>query len=173
MIFDQLREYGVTHLVYRTTPSREPDTLAGEIVFANFASRAAGTPTRVGGWLVAPMPETAPAPGGAPDPVLVVTCGDGPAPGLYHLTDLAGASAITALLPAPFERGSPGELLPEAMAVAQRSKCSTLPDGMKESFAMASITESYAIWIRGGSRSPPKEEGDGAEQHQVSPPPDP
>jgi hypothetical protein len=151
-VFDQLRGYGVTHLVYRTIEAPEPDTLAGEIVFANFTHHAAGAPESVNGWFVAAMPKEAPAPGGAPDPVLVVTCGKGLAPGLYHLADLAvPALENTTPAPRPFTPATPpalASLVPQARAVAQEQGCYELPDGVDAEFVRAGTRDPYAIWMR-------------------------
>ena len=92
-VYDQLSGFGVTHLAYRAGQAREPDTLAGEIVFANFVTRYTGPPRAIEGWWLAAMPGRAPEPGHAPDPVLVLTCGRGLAPGLYRLADSRAARA--------------------------------------------------------------------------------
>ncbi len=151
-VFDQLHGYGVTHLVYRTSQAREPDTLAGEIVFSNFVHKAAGPPKTVEGWLVAAMPAEPPAPGGAPDPVLLVTCGKGQAPGLYHLADLKvpelekGKPAPRPFT-APPARGDLATLVPAAQAVAQDHGCK-VPAGVESAFVQAGTRDPYAIWVR-------------------------
>lgn len=151
-VFDQLHGYGVTHLVYRTSEAREPDTLAGEIVFSNFVHGYAVGAKTVEGWLVAAMPAAAPPPGNAPDPVLVVTCGKGQAPGLYHLADLTVPELDKKKpAPRPFKAAAAGDLaalVPEARAVAQDHACKTLPAGVEAAFVQAGTRDPYAIWVR-------------------------
>jgi hypothetical protein len=150
-VYDQLSGYGVTHLVYKTSQAREPDVLGGEIVFANFLQRYAGAPKSVEGWQVAAMPKEAPPPGGAPDPVLVFTCGKGLVPGLYHLADLK-VPAIEKGKPAPkpFKpaAGDAAALVAEAQAVAQDHGCPSLPAGVEGAFVRVATRDPFAIWVR-------------------------
>lgn len=151
-VFDQLSGYGVTHLVYRTAQSREPDNLAGEIVFANFIQRFARGPKPADGWTVAAMPTVPPPPGNAPDPVLVITCGRNLKPGLYRLADLAtvfGYSAKPVHDPRPTVPGSDiPTLLPRAQAVAQDTACASQAKGLEATFVKAGQRDPYALWVR-------------------------
>ncbi len=151
-VFDQLSSFGVTHIAFRDGPqSRELDTLAGEIVFFNFVHRYATAPAVADGWLIAPMPKERPAPGGAPDPVLLLTCGKGLPPGLYHLEDLTIPSLDkTKPPPHPFSAAgqAPAELVQEANAVAQEPACAALPPGMDTRFVRAGVREPYTLWVR-------------------------
>jgi hypothetical protein len=151
-VYEQLHGFGVTHLVYRTTQPREPDTLAGEIVFFNFVQRYAGPPKAAEGWLVAAMPSLPPPPLGAPDPVLVVSCGKGLPAGLYRLADLAIPSLDkTSPAPRPVAESSARalpDLVPAAMAVAQDQGCPALPAGVDASFVRAGTRDPYLIWVR-------------------------
>jgi hypothetical protein len=95
------------------------------------------------------MPKEAPLPGSAPDPVLVVSCGKGLPPGLYHLADLTVPSLDKK--PAPHGQ-SPltqpiAELVPTAMALAQDQGCA-LPTGAEASFVRAGARDPYTIWVR-------------------------
>jgi hypothetical protein len=150
-VYDKLSGFGVTHLVYKTTQAREPDTLAGETVFFNFVQRHAGAPTTADGWLVAAMPKEPPPEGDAPDPVLVVTCGKGLAPGLYHLADLAVPTLDRAKgPPRPFTETNTAlaEMVPRANAVAQDHACTALPAGVEAGFKRAGTRDPFAIWVR-------------------------
>ena len=150
-VYEQLSGYGITHLVYRTGQAREPDTLAGEIVFANFVQRHAGAPQSVEGWLVSAMPREAPPPGAAPDPVLVVSCGKGLAPGLYHLADLTVPAIEKGKpVPAPFKPSGndAAPLVGEAMAVAQDHACPGPPAGVEAAFVRVATRDPFAIWVR-------------------------
>jgi hypothetical protein len=121
-------------------------------VFFNFVQRYAGAPTNADGWLVAAMPKAPPPPGDAPpDPVLVVTCGKGLAPGLYHLADLAVPSLDKAKgQPRPFTEAnaSLADMVSRANAVAQDRACSALPAGVEAGFKRAGTRDPFAIWVR-------------------------
>lgn len=150
-VFDQLVSYGVTHVIDRPGQPREPDTLAGEIVFHHFVQRTMGTPKNVEGWLVSAMSKSRPAAGDAPDPVLVHTCGKGVKPGLYHLVDLTipalekGKPDPKPWKPSPSD---PTPLLAEARAIAVEGSCNTLPKAAEASFVKVAQRDPYAIWVR-------------------------
>ena len=152
-VYDQLSGFGVTHVAYRGGQAREPDTLAGEIVFDHFVTRYAGPPRSVDGWWLAAMPVRRPEPGHAPDPVLVVTCGRGLPAGLYHLADLeVPALSAARAAPLPFEPAGPdaGALAPAAMAAAVDPFCPP-PPALWTSFSKAAVArDPYVIWIRTG-----------------------
>lgn len=149
-VYDTLQGLGVTHLAWRNAQPREPDTLAGEIVFLHFVQRFGGPAKNAEGWSISKMPAAPPSPGRAPDPVLVWTCGKGLKPGLYHLGDLTvpalekGRRDPRPFKPAPSD---PAALLREAMAVAQDPTCppSKAVEGM---FVRVGQRDPYGIWIR-------------------------
>jgi hypothetical protein len=150
-VYDQLKSYGVTHLAWRNTQPREPDTLAGEMVFLNFVQRYGGAAKSVEGWLLSTMPAAPPPPGRAPDPVLVFTCNNkGLKPGLYHLADLAIPALVRRRDPRPFapSEGDVTPLLQQAQAIAQDSACSGLPKTAEMSFLKVGQRDPFAIWIR-------------------------
>jgi hypothetical protein len=148
--WDQLHGFGVTHVVYKTSQPREPDTLAGEIAFFNFVQRAVSAPRSVDGWLLGALAEAAPPPGGAPDPVLVVSCGKGLPDGLYHLEDLAIPAYDKRPAPRPFSTpgAAPASLVATAAAVAQDHACAAVPAGVEGAFVRAGTRDPYQIWVR-------------------------
>jgi hypothetical protein len=150
-VYDRLTSFGVTHLVYLGSTAREPDTLAGEIVFFNFVQHHAAPPTSAEGWLVAAMPKAPPPPGGAPDPVLMVTCNKGLPAGLYHLADLEIPS-LDPKRPAPKAFSDPNEpltaMVPRAMVVAQDQGCAAMPPGVDRTFVKVGARDPYIIWVR-------------------------
>jgi hypothetical protein len=149
-VYETLTRFGVTHLVYQASTAREPDALAGEIVFFNFVQRAA-PPTSAEGWFVAAMPPAAPPPGGAPDPVLMVTCNKGLPAGLYHLADLDIPSLDTTKpAPKPFNDANEplAATVPRAMAIAQDQNCAALPPGVDRAFVKSGARDPYNIWVR-------------------------
>lgn len=149
-VWDRVKGFGVTHIVSRPGQPREPDTLAGEIVFLNFVQRALGTPKNVDGWLVSVVGDKAPPPGSAPDPVLVYTCGKGLKPGLYKLADLVIPHLEKGRRdPRPIKAGSanPSDLAPEAQAIAVEQTCQ-LAKPLEGTFIKAGQRDPYAIWVR-------------------------
>jgi hypothetical protein len=149
-VYDQLQGYGVTHLVWRNGQQREPDTLAGEIVFLDFVQRFGGPPKSAEGWMISTLPATPPAPGNGPDPVLVYSCGKGIKSGLYHLADLGIPALEKKPDPKPFvpASGDPAALAPQAKVVAQEQSCPGLPKVMETAFVRVGQKDPYVIWIR-------------------------
>lgn len=151
--YDQLKGYGVTHIAWRNVHPREPDTLAGEIVFLNFVQRYGGAAKSVEGWLISTMPANPPPAGRAPDPVLVFTCNNkGLKPGLYHLKDLTIPAIEKGKRdPRPFApaaaNGDVTPLLPQAQAIAQDTACTSMPK-VDASFVRVGQRDPHAIWIR-------------------------
>jgi hypothetical protein len=150
-VWDQLHDYGVTHLIFRTGQPREPDTVAGEIVFYEFVQRATGAGKTVEGWQLHALAAAPPPAGPPPDPVLVWSCGKHLKPGLYHLDDLR----VPALEkgkpePKPFvpASGDVAPLLEQARAIAQVSDCSNIPKAVEVNFTRLGTREPYYLWVR-------------------------
>lgn len=150
-VYDQLKSYGVTHIIDRPGQPREADTLAGELVFHNFVYRTMGNLKNVEGWLLGPMAKSPPPPGDAPDPVLVHSCGKGLKPGLYHLADLLVPAVEKGKRdPKPFTAAPPDPtpLLATARAIAVESSCSTLPKVAETTFVKVGQRDPYSLWVR-------------------------
>lgn len=86
-VYDRLRTLGVTHAVWRHQVSKGWDTVAGDLVFFDFAFRHMEEAKKVGSMRVARMPDE-PPPDDAPGDVAVFGCDDMYASGLYALNDL-------------------------------------------------------------------------------------
>jgi hypothetical protein len=110
-VYERFRSYGVTHVVWlsRNEPWRpnESDSLAGDLVFFQFATLYAVSPQSYGEATVARMPSSAPA-GPFSDDVLVRACDGGGAyaDGYYKLSDLALPAETTDRAGAPTPRNS-------------------------------------------------------------------
>src|SRR5207253_11045851 len=88
-VYDALRSYGVTHLMWTTGASSNGDSVAGDLVFLDFAVRYGREPRGVGRFTLARMPDTPPHEDDRPNQVAVLGCGrDSFASGLYRLDDL-------------------------------------------------------------------------------------
>lgn len=118
-VYELLKGYGVTHLLWSTTESKNTETLAGDLRFFSFASSYGKAPQAFGSLTLAEMPG-APPEEGASDVVLMLSCGDSPAPGLYRVSDLnvpvfgPGKSKY----PRPFQAAESGDSGAEELASA-------------------------------------------------------
>jgi hypothetical protein len=108
-VYERLQSYGVTHVVWlaRNEPWRpnESDSLAGDLVFFQFATLYTAKPKTYGEATVARMPPSPPA-GPFSDDVLVRAC-DGAgayADGYYKLADLSLPAEMTDRAHAPSPR---------------------------------------------------------------------
>jgi hypothetical protein len=150
-VWEQLHDYGVTHLIYRTGQPREPDTVAGEIVFYDFVQHATSAGKTVEGWQLHALDAAPPPAGNPPDPVLVWSCGKHLKPGLYHLDDLrVPALEKGKAEPKPFvpAGADPAALLDQAKAVAQVIECSNIPKAIEASFTRLGHRDPYYLWVR-------------------------
>ncbi|APR76931.1 Hypothetical protein A7982_02278 [Minicystis rosea] len=149
-VYDQLKSYGVTHLVWRNVAPREPDTLAGEIVFLDFIQHYGGTAKSVEGFMLSTMPAAAPPPGNPPDPVMVYSCGKGLRAGLYHLADLAIPALEKSREPRPYAplNGDPVAMAKDAKAIVHDLACTTMPKGLEAGFVRTGQRDPWAVWIR-------------------------
>lgn len=86
-VYSTLKGLSVTHLLWQSKTSKGWDSLAGDIMFFNFALRY-GTERKVfGNTIVAKMP-TVPPSGNFNDKVAVLGCNHGYATGLYRVREL-------------------------------------------------------------------------------------
>ncbi|MGB8331168.1 MAG: hypothetical protein WCE62_13680 [Polyangiales bacterium] len=86
-VWDLYRDLGVTHLVWRPQVSKGWDSVAGDLVFFDFAVRHAHDARTVGSHRVASMPEARP-PDTPYGDVLYLGCGNTYASGLYRLSQM-------------------------------------------------------------------------------------
>jgi hypothetical protein len=155
-----LRDVGVTHVYFVPGRSDTIDSLAGDLIFHEFAANHAASSKRVGGGLVFAVPA---APTSKPfrDRVLVLSCGKAPFPGLYRL----GALAVPPYGPekdrfgraerAASDVDSALEWLPEADFVVFDTRCDDAPPvAVSAAFDELFSRKGHAIWRRKAGRSP-------------------
>lgn len=128
--YDLMRDMGVTHIVIENNKSAGWDSIAGDVLFFNFAKRATVDHQRSGPFFIAKMPDSPPE-GLDVSRVLYLGCGKPVANGLYPLSSLSvsvfGPGSET--YPAPEKTGKPEDLLRDADAVVLESKCQAKPPG--------------------------------------------
>jgi hypothetical protein len=119
-VYDLLKGYGVTHLLWFASWQSE-DSLAGDLVFWQFAQMFARSPTPFAdGVTMALMPTTRPGPSFS-DRVFVRTCGGAGVyrDGTYRLADLTLVDWNDAMRAPKPETGSDGRALDRALARAE------------------------------------------------------
>ncbi|WP_437277675.1 hypothetical protein WME90_41610 [Sorangium sp. So ce375] len=143
-VWDVLKGMGVTHVAWDNHTSRGWDTVAGDLMFFDFALRRTVKPSKHGGMILAEM-------GPAPDPrapfsttVAYLGCGDAYKSGLYEVGDLTVPvfGPNNRAFPAPRVSGPPGgesaaALLERAGFAVVDSKCHTLPAQATRDFTLA------------------------------------
>jgi hypothetical protein len=88
-VYEQLLRLGVSHLVWAPGKSRGWDSLAGDIAFHRFALKFALGARELGSFTLAGMPKQPPRRAAGPEQVLLLTCGETYARGLYPLSALS------------------------------------------------------------------------------------
>jgi hypothetical protein len=143
-VWELLHGMGVTHVAWDNQGSKGWDSVAGDIVFFDFALQHTVKPARHGGMVLATM-GPAPAPDAKlPSPVAYLGCNDAYRSGLYELADLTvpvfgpkSRAYPPPRRPAPPKGESIEALLGEAAAVVLDPKCQSLSDAQSGSFTLA------------------------------------
>ncbi len=152
--YDEMRELGVTHFVWRAQASTGTDSLAGDLVFFAFMTRYAGAARSFSGTMLASMPsEPPPTVRWLDSRVAVFMCSEGYAPGLYRLGDLTVPTVGPRHYPRPRERlkrhVSAMSLVDESQFIAWDRKCrprvSLAPGSAFQKVAVRNGTE---LWVR-------------------------
>jgi len=149
-VYRKLRELGVTHLAWSAHRSQGYESLAGDIVFFEFAHRYAGKPQRIGGFFLAAMPKKPPTPP-IGDQVVVIGCGPDYPSGIYRLSDVVVPrfGPEKTRFPAPRADGSDEETwLHTARAVAIDTGCGKSPS-VALSVGFERIAGRATTWGRG------------------------
>jgi hypothetical protein len=137
-VYQALRALGVTHLTWASGSSKDWDSVAGDLLFHDFASRFTTAAQSVGGVTLAAMPDHAPSSAGWNDRVLYLGCPGRYAPGLYRLGQLTVPQIRPDVpYPAPMAALSPArpeEQWAEAGYVVLESSCHTMPPALAGRF---------------------------------------
>jgi hypothetical protein len=143
-VWDLLRGMGVTHVAWDNQVSKGWDSVAGDLVFFDFALKRTAKPSKHGGMTLAEMGPR-PAEGPLPSTVAYLGCNDTYRSGLYELADLTvpvfGPKSRS--YPAPRRAGPPRgasaeELAGAAAFVVLDPKCQpSLPASERNSFTLA------------------------------------
>lgn len=128
-LYDLLRSWGVTHILWKGRQSEAKDSIGGDFVFFELATRHTTDVKRVGGWRLGRLILTPPPETGFED-VAYLACGTGYAPGMYKRTEMIvpGGNREQSMYPTPFKPlSSPGvssqSLIEEADYVVWHPKC--------------------------------------------------
>ena len=87
-VYDRLREMGVTHAVWASQRSWGTQSLSGDLLFFEFASKHTERHVPIGNWVLAALVPERPVAAEHPDTVAWFSCDQSPATGLYELADL-------------------------------------------------------------------------------------
>lgn len=153
-VYDLYKGYGVTHIMYPLEVGQEADTLAGDFVFWGFSKRYGKAPKTIGGYVLTAMPDE-PPPDEPNDVVAVLTCGNTPRAGLYHLPALHVPvfGPKKNQYPAPYkaanaDKSGDADLVAAASFLVAEPKCRELPAGVHESFERAAAHKEREYWVR-------------------------
>lgn len=125
-VWEKYRELGATHIFWDHQVSKGWDSLGGDIVFFDFATRHAGTTKSIGRTRLAAMPDEAPGETDRNTLALVVGCDKhNYSTGLYRIEDLVvpvfGPRKDD--FPRPAKAGDADALIAEATALVLDAKC--------------------------------------------------
>jgi len=148
--WELLHGYGFTHVLWEKGHTKDTDSLAGDIVFWQFAERTLPNRVSVGGSWLAPIPAEPPAQS-FNDRVVLIGCR---ASGLYRIADLSDPGydgppsygpPITPL-PAPGQSLAP--LLRQAGTVVIEPRCRRNDPGIEAGFQRVCSGKRYEIWLQ-------------------------
>ena len=142
-VWDLLRGMGVTHVAWDTQISKGWDSVAGDIVFFQFAVKHTTKLTKHGGMSLTEMAPSPPAEGPFPAAVAYLGCNDTYRSGLYELSDLTvpvfGPKSRAYPRPRRPGSGAAAEALVKAASfVVLDPKCqASIPGSDRTSFTLA------------------------------------
>ena len=152
-VFELLSSMGVTHIAYRPGISEGRDSIAGDLIFFEFAGRSTRNQKMFGHTALVQMPARAPQVPQRSDIVVFMGCEDTYASGRYHLADLvvpAKASPST-IYPTPMLRIGPGEVprLDDAGFAVIDLRCRPAPGANElREFSMLGVRDTVQLWAR-------------------------
>lgn len=144
-VWDLLKGMGVTHVAWDTQVSKGWDTVAGDLMFFDFALKRTVKPSKHGGMTLAEMGPPPDPQASFPTTVAYLGCNNAYKSGLYELSDLMVPvfGPNNRKFPAPRVSGPPSgasaaELLGQAAFAVVDPKChSSLPSAAKRDFMLA------------------------------------
>ncbi len=159
-VHELLKGMGVTHLLFERGKSKSWDSLAGDLMFFDYAYRFSVNPQKRGRLVQSEMPAQPPPADDVPGMVVFLGCGRTYRNGLYTIPDMRVSTFGKRKYPPPRETISE-EQDAEVAAVAKASfavvdpACAKLPEGEK-GFVKVATREGYEIvkktgltlWIR-------------------------
>ena len=155
-VFELLSSMGVTHIAYRPGISEGRDSIAGDLIFFEFAGRSTRNQKMFGHIAVVQMPARAPQVPQRSDIVVFMGCEDTYASGRYHLGDLVvpAKAPPSTIYPTPMVRMVPGEVprLDDAGFAVIDLRCRQAPgaDELRE-FSMLGGRDTTQLWARFGA----------------------
>jgi hypothetical protein len=163
-IHDLLSSYGVTHLLWETGLSKGGDSIAGDLMFFNFALNHAAPGKTHGHLTLAPMPAAPPA-GEFNDLVASLTCKGYYAAGLYPMKNMRvpsfGPRRTSFPKPTKAAATPPGvenaaALVKEAAFAVVDPRCGwMMPPEDRGTFRLAARRKELELWVRSrGSQTP-------------------
>lgn len=114
-LYDLLRSWGVTHVVWKDKHSRAVDSIGGDLLFFELAEMHTAEVKAFSSWRLGRLPLTPPE-GPFPDKVAYFACGDGYEPGLYSRRSMnaPGGKQDPSLHPKP-EKSIGGDITPKSL----------------------------------------------------------
>jgi hypothetical protein len=146
-----MQRLGVTHIVWDTNTSRSWDSLAGDMMFFDFATRRAINQRTLGRMTMVEVPPEPPGDDDFVDTVAFLGCGKKTYPnGLYKLQDMRVPSVGPQRYPRPRVPGPPRgataeDLVASAAFVVVDPKCQSIPAEHKPDFTLVAKREGYEI----------------------------
>ncbi len=150
-VYDHLREFGVTHVLWIQGSTTSYESLAGDLMFFDFATRNLQQVTRYGHLTLGKMPDKRPADARWHDMVAYLGCGQGYHSGVYHVEQMT-VSWINPTDPYPRpimeERSSPIHFTDMGFIVNDRACRLGVPAPLQSLFHHAADHGSNELWIR-------------------------
>jgi hypothetical protein len=151
-VYDTLKGFGVTHLVWYTRLAPGEMSYASDLVFFEFAAQYAKGAFVVADRTVARMPSVRPPDIDRARKVAVYACGGQYRSGWYSLTDLnAPASAPSGRRPREVMSGADYDvprLLRDASFIVRGTRCQPeLPEELRQRFLLAAMRGENEFWV--------------------------
>ena len=153
-LYEQLKSWEVTHVLWRQHSTTGYDTLAGDLTFFAFITLYVPQPTSVDGFLLARLPtQPPPAERWHEWPAAVFVCSENYPAGQYQLGDLNVPTVGPRQYPAPRVALRAGvdaaQLVRNARVVAYESRCGTTLDVRDLSgFKKVAVRNGAELWVR-------------------------